>query len=237
MKIVLQKFIADSGLCSRRKAEEMIKNGQVSVNGSMAELGMRVDISDTVDVDGKRLELAKENIYIILNKPKGYTCTNREFKNEKNIFELVKIKERLFAVGRLDKNSRGLLLLTNDGATAEKLTHPRYEHEKEYIVKCKYSIGDEHFNKENILELVKKVKLGIGDEEDILRVKSIKYLKEGEFNIVLTEGKKRHIRRIFKHFDLIIVDLVRVRMGRIKLRDLKTGSWRKLTNDEKESIK
>ena len=158
--MVLQKFIASCGLCSRRKAEALIKQGRVRVNGRVIKKlsGQRVNENDKVKIDNKYLQPVKK-IYIKLNKPIGYTCTNRKFKNEKNIFDLVKYKERLFAVGRLDKASRGLILLTNDGKLAQKLMHPRYEHQKIYII----TIFSPHFliSQQFINKLILQFKKGI----------------------------------------------------------------------------
>ena len=149
MKIVLQKFIAQSGYCSRRQAEELIRLKKVLVNDELAELGMKVDQDSEVKVRGKKIAINKEKIYIALNKPKGYTCTNRQFEGERNVFNLVDVAEKLFTVGRLDKDSRGLILLTNDGDLALKMTHPRFEHEKEYMVKIfnfQFSISKQNTN-------------------------------------------------------------------------------------------
>ncbi len=222
MKMVLQKFIARSGYCSRRKAESFIVNGKVVVNGEIAYLGMRVDENDEVTICGKKLEPENKKIYIILNKPIGYICTSRRFKGEKNIFDLVKVKERLFVVGRLDKNSRGLVFLTNDGDLAQKMTHPKYEHEKEYEVQLSIS------NLQSLINgIIKKLKNGIdiGEGDGIVKVKDIKYLKDGKFKIVLTEGKKRQIRRMFKSLGFEVEDLLRIRIGNLKLGKLKKGEW------------
>ena len=240
MKIVLQKFIAQSGYCSRRQAEELIRLGKVLVNGELAELGMKADEKDEVRVRGhrqsgagKRIAINKEKIYIILNKPRDYTCTNRKFEGEKNVFDLVKIKERLFVVGRLDKDSRGLVLLTNDGDLTQKLTHPKFEHEKEYLVtitNCQLQITND--------EIIKKLKEGIeiGDGDGVVRVKNIKYLGDNKFAIILTEGKKRQIRRMFKAVGCDIKDLVRVRIGNIELEKLPEGKFRFLNESKVKKI-
>ena len=227
MKIVLQKFIAESGYCSRRQAEELIRNKKVTVNGEVAELGVKVDENDEVKVRGKKIVLNKEKIYIVLNKPKGYTCTNRQFEGEKNVFDLVKTKERLFVVGRLDKDSRGLVLLTNDGDLALKMTHPRYEHEKEYIAEIFKFSNFQIFKPERIVkEFIEGVDIGDGD--GIVRAKKVQYLGENKFKIILTEGKKRQIRRMFEAVGCEIKDLVRVRIGKIELGNLAEGKFKKI---------
>jgi len=135
MKEVLQKIIAASGIASRRGAEALIREGLVKLNGYTAKLGERADENDEIVVDGKRIQRSTRKVYIKLNKPMGYTCTNRYFKGEKNIYSLVDMPERLFAIGRLDKDSRGLVILTNDGEMTAKLTHAKFGSEKKYLVR------------------------------------------------------------------------------------------------------
>lgn len=231
MKIVLQKFIAESGHCSRRNAEELIRQGRVFVNGEKAELGMKVDGKDEVRVNKMRVASAAKKVYIILNKPKGYTCTNRQFEGEKNVFDLIGIDERLFVVGRLDKDSRGLILLTNDGDLALKLTHPRYEHEKVYIVETRLIAS---LRPDDIARKIKKG-IEIGEGDGIVKAKDAKYIGDNKFKIILTEGKKRQIRRMFKAVGCEIKDLVRVRIGNIELENLPEGKYRFL--NEKETSK
>lgn len=238
MIIPLTKYISSSGYCSRRKAEELIRLGKVEVNGERAGLGMKVSVKDKVKVNGTSLGLPEEKIYIILNKPFGYTCTSREFKGEKNVFALLKnIETRLIAslhvAGRLDKNSRGLVLLTNDGDLTELLTHPRYAHEKFYIVQIntdKKQMNTEH----GYARIVRKFKEGvdIGDGDGIVKTKAVKYLRAGKFKIVLTEGKKRQIRRMFKAVGLEVLDLQRVRIGKLQLGNLKEGEWKIINKND-----
>jgi pseudouridine synthase len=232
--IILQKFIAQSGYCSRRKAEELIRSGKVFVNNKKAELGERVSGEDEIKIDNKIIGLPENKIYIKLNKPIGYTCTNRDFLKEKNIFELLEIKERLHIAGRLDKGSRGLLLLTNDGALTERLTHPRYEHEKEYEVKIEAS---KEFKK-NCAEIRRKFLQGIdiGEGDGIAKAKEIKEISDNKFKIILAEGKKRQIRRMFKVFGLEVIDLKRIRIGNIKLGNLSSGEWEYLNEEEIRKI-
>ncbi len=226
MKIVLQKYIASSGFCSRRQAEELIRSGKVFVDDERAELGQRVYEGEEVKVDGKIIRERKEKIYIKLNKPRGYTCTSRKFDAEENVFELIDKKyDYLHVVGRLDKNSHGLVILTNDGDFTEKMTHPRYEHEKEYLVRIK----EDDFNSENIIEKLKKG-VDIGDGDGIVKVKDVEQIGEKMFKMILTQGKKRQIRRMFEALDHKVSDLERVRMGKIVLGDLKVREWEILEN-------
>jgi pseudouridine synthase len=235
MSIVLQKFIADSGHCSRREAERLIREGKVRINNKTAELGMRANPRDKVFIGKKRIFTKRENIYIVLNKPEGYVCTNRNFEDEKNIFSLIALKERLFTVGRLDKNSRGLVFLTNDGALAERLSHPRYGHEKEYEVKVK----KEDLNEEEIIRKFRKG-VDIGEGDGYVRAKAINYLGDNKFRIILTEGKKRQIRRMFRACACEVVDLVRTRIGsgegEIKLGKLPEGEWKFLEEQKIKSL-
>ncbi|OGF26902.1 hypothetical protein A2331_02525 [Candidatus Falkowbacteria bacterium RIFOXYB2_FULL_34_18] len=222
--MILQKFISQSGHCSRRKAEQLIREKMVTVNDKLAELGMKINENDGVYIGKTKIQPLAEKIYIILNKPAGYTCTNRKFKGEKNIFELVPAYPSLHAVGRLDKNSRGLLLLTNDGELTQKLTHPKYEHEKKYKVKIKEA-------KININLIINNMKSGIdiGDGDGTVKVKNIMYIKNNTFLIILTEGKKRQIRRMFTVLGYKIEDLVRIAMGKLELKNLPEGKYKHIS--------
>jgi 23S rRNA pseudouridine2605 synthase len=215
MKKPLQKFIADSGYCSRRKAESLIIEGKVKVNKEVSRMGAKVDEKDQVTIKNRTIKPQKKSIYILLNKPKGYVCTNNE--NEKDVFSLVDIKERLFVVGRLDKNSWGLVLLTNDGDLTYKLTHPSFEHEKEYIVESSREISPEN---------MERMKKGVDlKEKTKAKMKSIKRIGKNKYQIVLSEGKKRQIRRTFEVFDSTVLDLKRIRIDKYKLGNLKKGQW------------
>ncbi len=225
--MILQKFIATSGFCSRRKAKELIKMGKVKVNNQIAQSGCAVEESDVVEINNEKLELPKEKIYIKFNKPIDYVCTHGTFKGEKNIFELLPSRmNRLVIVGRLDKNSHGLIILTNDGLFAELLTHPRYENEKEYCVKI-FNPSTTQWLADKSIEIIKRFKNGIdiGEGDGIARAKNIEYLGNNNFKIILTEGKKRQIRRMFKIFGIEIKDLKRIRIGEWKLENLAEGKW------------
>jgi len=231
MKIILQKFIAESGYCSRRRAEELIKQGEVFVNGEVAEPGMKADDKDEIKIFGKIIGLPEEKIYIKINKPAGYTCTARRFPGEKYIFDLIGKKERLFIAGRLDKDSRGLILLTNDGDLTQRITHPSFGHEKKYTVKLESSVPNPEV-------VVRRLKTGIDIEEGdgVVKVKDAKCLNDKEFAITLNEGKKRQIRRMFMAFGLKVKDLVRNSIGTLELGDLPEGQWRPLKKKEIEEL-
>jgi len=233
MKIILQKIIAASGYTSRRKAEKLIRSEQVEINGQVAMIGASADPNkDKITVSGQPLSTPASPIYIKLNKPAGYVCTNRIFPGEKNIFNLLKTTERLFAVGRLDKESRGLVLLTNDGDLAQRLAHPKFQHDKVYEVKTQ-----EKITKSDSIATQFKKGVNIGEEDGVVRVKDIKYLQNGLFVITLSEGKKRQIRRMFKALDLNIIDLKRTKISSLALGNLKEGQWQYLDKEEIKKLK
>ncbi len=227
-KIPLTKYIAHAGFCSRRKAEQFIRAKQVFVNGKTAELGAMVEETDEVIIHGQKLNLATENIYIILNKPSGFTCTNRSFSDEKNIFSLlpqsITSKYKLHIAGRLDKNSRGLVLLTNDGDLTKRLTHPKFEHKKVYEVRLnKITAGKE---KEILNKLRNGINIGEGDGR--VMAKEAEYLGNKKFKITLITGKKRQIRRMFSVLGLKVTDLLRIKLAEIELNGLKEGDYKKI---------
>ncbi len=233
MKMILQKAIAESGYCSRRKAEELIRNGKVEINGSPAFIGEQADPEkDKITIQGHLLSKPEKKIYLMLNKPLDYTCTNRRFPNEKNVFDLVNLPNRLFTIGRLDKNSRGLILLTNDGDLAQKLSHPKFGHYKEYEVKIKA----ENINPSLI---VKKFSEGVdlGEGDTYVKVIKIKYLQNKIFRITLGEGKKRQIRRMFAALGAKVVNLKRISFSGLTLDNLPEGKWRYLNEEEIKKLK
>ncbi len=218
-------FVAKSGYCSRRKADILIKEGKVSVNGKVVKQPyFDVKIDDYVNAGGADLRPLQEFVYIIFNKPKGVTTTRKDrFADSKVIDFLPKELQNLYPVGRLDKDSSGLLILTNDGQLCYRLTHPKFEVEKEYLVLIggRLRSGD-----------CKAAKKGVVDEGERLKVKQIRVLKEKEdeslCKIIVGEGKKRHIRRLFKRLGFEVKELKRVRIGTIMLGDLKEGKFKKV---------
>ncbi len=226
----LQKFIAQAGVCSRRHAETLIRKGNVRINKKIALVTDRVEPDDVITVNGKIIAQIDKKIYLLLNKPVGYVCTNARFKGEKNIYQLVKIKERLFYIGRLDKNSSGLLVLTNDGDLTNKLTHPKFEHEKEYLISTKNKITDTH-----IAQLKKGVDIGDGD--GIVKAKKLSQLSDQKISVVITQGKKRQLRRMFSAVGLEIDSLTRTRIGKLELGRLPIGKSRELDKKEIKLLK
>lgn len=230
-KVRLQKYIADCGVTSRRKAEELIKLGQVEVNGSrVTSLGSRVDPDkDTVVVNGKKLHPTEKKIYLKLNKPRGIVSSCVSQRGEPTICDLIKdVDERLYPVGRLDQASEGLILLTNDGELANRLMHPRYEHEKEYLVTCRLEVTGYQ---------LQQLKSGIMLEDQKTLPAKVTLLGRKEFSIVLREGKKRQIRLMMAAVGNKVNTLKRVRIKNIMLGDLKPGQYRPLTAEELKNLR
>lgn len=227
----INKYIASCGIASRRSAEVLIKNGKISINGEIANLGDKVGENDIVKLNNKIIEPKMENTYILLNKPIGYTCTTRKFKGEKNILELINEprdkEEKFFPIGRLDKNSSGLIILTNDGDLSLKLTHPRYEHEKEYAVTVNKKIPSDA--EKNLIEGVKIENEG---REILVMAKKVKRISDNKLSIIITEGKKRQIRKMIQALGLEVIKLKRTRISGLSLGNLAPGKWRYLKDDE-----
>jgi 23S rRNA pseudouridine2605 synthase len=219
----LQKYLARAGIASRRKAEELIVAKRVKVNGRIAILGSKVQEGDEVLLDGKRVEVMTEKITYMLNKPTGYVTTAEDELGRPTVLELVPGAPGLHPVGRLDMDSEGLLLLTNDGDLTLRLTHPRYEHEKEYRVWLKE--GQPDAGALSVLE--RGLELDDGPAKAVMAK-----LSQGGCIIVLKEGRKRQVKRMMAAVGYTVTRLVRTRMARLKLGDLPTGQYRNLTEDE-----
>jgi len=213
----LQKAIANSGFTSRRKAEKLILDGKVRVNGEIIRDFIKVSDDDKIEVGNRVIKLDQERIYLKFFKPKNYVCTRAKFKNEKSIFDLLPKRFKDLKIGgRLDKDSEGLLLLSNDGSFILKTTHPRYETEKTYEVEFLSSISEE-----NITTWSKGVKIF---QEKFLPC-SVKKLSDKKIKIILREGKKRQIRKIADFFGLGVKNLKRVSIGEVGLGKLKKGEF------------
>lgn len=231
----LQKFIANSGVTSRRKAEELILEGRVKVNGNIVnKLGTKIDSeNDIVEVDGKKIEIVKKKIYVLLNKPEGYVTTLKDSHNDNIVLDLIKgINQRLFPVGRLDKDTSGLLIMTNDGDLAYKLTHPSNGVWKKYIVLVKG-----HPSKEKIEKMRKGIYID-GRKTSKAYVKLIKkHDRTSVLEISIHEGRNRQIRKMCKSIGHPVISLKRVAIGKIELNGLKKGKWRYLTDEEVNYLK
>lgn len=224
----LQKFLSAAGVCSRRKGEELIVAGKVAVNGeTVVELGTKIDPDqDRVEVDGKMIQPVHTLIYVILNKPEDYV-TSCSHPGEKVVVDLVDISERVYPVGRLDKDSTGLLLLTNDGRMHHRLAHPSFDHEKEYDVTVARPISN---------GALKKMSDGLPLMGTKTRPARITRISPRRFRMVLQEGKNRQIRRMVRKVGNEVTRLQRKRFAGIKLGNLPPGKWRHLSPSEKKSL-
>ena len=224
----LQKILSSCGAASRRKAEQLILERRVRVNGNTASLGDTADIEeDVIEVDGVRLRKQPEKVVLMLNKPRGYVCTLSDEKGRKNVSELVAdCGVRVYPVGRLDLNSEGLLLLTNDGELANRLTHPKKEVDKVYLVwLSRYIEGCE-------ASIAQPIEID-GRETRAAKVETI--TKNGEtalLRVTIHEGRNRQIRRLCERAGVTVTRLRRVQEGPVSLGDLRPGQWRYLTEDE-----
>ncbi len=232
-KIRLQKFLSEAGVASRRKAEEMIRNGSVKVNGVTAQIGDSVDPKrDTVTVKGKKVRKESNMRYILLNKPRGYVTTTDDELGRKCVLELVKdVKERVYPVGRLDRVSEGALILTNDGAFANAMMHPSRHVPKTYKVTVRPDIT---------AEKIDLLSTGIELDGRMTAPADVRIVSREEgravLEIVLYEGRNRQIRRMCEAVELEVARLRRVSIGSVKLGMLQTGEWRDLTPTEVESL-
>lgn len=217
----IQRFIALNSKYSRRAAEALIEDGRVKLNGKVInEQGIKVIPGDSVKIDNKLITPSKQNITIMLNKPSGYVTTKSDELNRKTVMDLIPYKD-LVPVGRLDKDTEGLLLFTNDGNLAYNLTHPKFEHEKEYEVKIRDPLSKE--NKE-------KLEKGVRIDGKLTAPAKIINLNHNECNIIIREGRKRQIRRMFEVVGNKVIYLKRIRIGKIKLGNLKKGKFKIINN-------
>ena len=229
VKIRINKFLADAGICSRRNAEPFILEGRVSVNKkTVTDLSLKIDSEkDKVVFDGQLVKTQSKYLYIILNKPVGY-ITSCKHKGEKTVLDLVNTTSRVFPVGRLDKDSCGLVFLTNDGNLAHKLAHPKYVHTKEYIVET-----NTHIDTEDLKKISKGILL---DGKRTLPMK-VAHISSKRFKFVLHEGKNRQIRRICFRFGAKVKNLKRVRIENLKLGNLKPGDFKLVSAADLKELK
>ncbi len=229
--IRLQSYLAKSGYGSRRSCEKIILDGRVSVNlNRVTELGVKVNEDDIVQVDGMLAEISEAVYYYALHKPKGYICSNFDPNEDRYARDLIHIKDKhlLFHIGRLDKDSSGLILYTNDGDAAFKITHPSYGIEKEYAVMTK-----EPILKEDMKKALKGLMI---DNKLPYKINSFELKTKKWVHVTLTEGKNREIRKIFDLLGYTVVKLIRLRIGTIELKDLKVGDYRPLKKNEIASL-
>lgn len=229
----LNKFISSTGLCSRRQADKLIEERRVSINGKVAEIGQIADIDDQVCVDGKLLKENNNEVYIILNKPVGITCTTeRHIKG--NIVDFINHHERIFPIGRLDKDSEGLILLTNDGDIVNKILREENNNKKEYVVTVDKNIKQEFLEgMSNGVKIYNPVK----NEYTVTKKCEVVKIKDRMFKITLSQGLNRQIRRMCSAFGYSVVKLKRIKLMNLTLESLEVGQWRNLTVSEVEKIK
>ncbi len=231
----LQKFLANQGICSRRKAEEYIINGKVKVNGkTVTELGTKVDIEkDRVEFEGKEVAIQTKKVYILLNKPIGYVTTVKDQFNRDTVMDLIKIKEKVLPVGRLDMYTSGALLLTNDGDFIYQITHPKHEIDKTYQVTVNGKITSEE---------VEKLKNGVDIGDYITKKANVRIMKiDPEKNIsrieiTIHEGKNRQVRKMCEAIGKKVIALHRSKIGSLCVKNLKLGTWRYLNSKEVEGL-
>jgi 23S rRNA pseudouridine2605 synthase len=230
----LQKLISQSGLASRRQAEKWIEEGKVLLNGRPAKLGERADLkTDRVQVNGRMLTSAQEKITVLLNKPRGYVSTLKDPEGLKLVTDLlVDIPQRLFPVGRLDFNTEGLLLLTNDGELAQHVSHPRYHVEKTYLVRIRGSLT---------APMAKQFEQGLVLDDGKTAPAKIENIRTSGsscwFELTIHEGKNRQVRRMCEALGLTVIRLKRIRLGFLDLKNVTTGRYRRLSDSEIERLR
>ena len=222
----LNKYISESGYCSRREADKLIESGRVTIDNVKATMGTKVSKGQVVRIDGKKISKDEELVYIALNKPVGITCTT-EHKVKGNIVDFVKHDKRIFPIGRLDKDSQGLIFLTNDGDIVNKILRAGNNHEKEYIVTVNKPIND---------DFVRRMSNGIRILGQVTKKCYVRKEGSNTFRIILTQGLNRQIRRMCEALGYEVTKLKRIRIMNVNLDNLKIGQWRDLTEKELKEI-
>ncbi|WP_027296550.1 pseudouridine synthase [Robinsoniella sp. KNHs210] len=223
----LNKFLAESGVCSRREADRLIESGKVTVDGQTAAMGLKVLPIQDIRVNGKRVSREEEMILLAVNKPVGIICTSEKKWGSNNIEDFLHYPKRIFSIGRLDKDSEGLLLMTNNGEILNKIMRAGNYHEKEYEVRVNRPVTD---------EFVRQMAKGVPILNTVTRPCKVEKIGEKQFRIILTQGLNRQIRRMCEALGYKVTRLVRVRIMNIRLGHLKAGTYRKLTDKEIEEL-
>ena len=222
-KIRINKFLSESGYCSRRKADKMIEDGRIKINGILCVMGEKVSMSDKISIDDKLIHFSKkEPIYIAFNKPTGVVCTTDTRVEKNNIIDYIGHPERIFPIGRLDKDSQGLILLTNDGDIVNKILRSRNNHQKEYIVRVDKPITN---------DFIQKMSNGVPILDTITKKCYVNKISNFEFKIILTQGLNRQIRRMCEVLKYKVKKLKRIRIMNIHL-NVDLGKWRNLEKKE-----
>lgn len=225
-QIRLNKFLSDAGYCSRREADRLVEQSVVKVNGKTAVMGQKVTINDSIMVKGKNISREEEQILIALNKPVGIECTT-DLNNPDNIVDFINFDKRIYPIGRLDKNSQGLILLTNDGSIVNNILKGSNYHEKEYVVTVDKPVTD---------DFIKKMSTGVRILDQVTRPCKVAKVKKHVFNIVLTQGLNRQIRRMCGELGYNVQKLKRIRIMNIELGNLPVGQYRKVTDSELKEL-
>jgi len=225
----LSKTLAAAGVASRRACEELIFDGRVKVNGEICLVPQTmVDSQDKLSVDDQEIGRAEKKLYYILNKPKGYICTAKPDRRCKLVLDLFEgVQERLFTVGRLDRDTFGMLIVTNDGHFADRVIHPRSNIQKEYLAKVQNEVTAEHLI---------RISKGIYLEETFVKPVKVTKVRRGTLKIVVKEGKKREVRHMLSIAGLDVAELTRIRIGGLRMGNLPVGTWRPLSQGEMEAI-
>lgn len=222
----LNKYLSDAGVCSRREADRFIEAGRVKVDGKPALMGQKVLPSQRIEMDGKIIKKEEEKVLLAFNKPKGIVCTTSK-KEKDNIIDFINYGKRIYPVGRLDKDSEGLILLTNQGELVDKILRGSNYHEKEYVVTV---------NKRITPEFLRAMSSGVPILDTVTRPCEIEQIDIRTFRIILTQGLNRQIRRMCEYFDYRVVDLKRVRVMNIHLGRLKSGTYRRVAGTELDEL-
>lgn len=226
-KIRINKYLSEVGFCSRREADRLLEEGRITINGMISELGTKVSDEDEIFVDGKTIKKVEEEfVYIAFNKPVGIVCTTDTKREKNNIVDYINHPKRIFPIGRLDKPSEGLILLTSDGDIVNKILRARNNHEKEYYVRVNKPITE---------KFLEKMRNGVPILDTVTKKCEVEKIDTMNFRIVLTQGLNRQIRRMCEHLDYEVKKLKRVRIMNIKL-DLPVGKWRDLTPQEMNEL-
>lgn len=226
--IRLNKYLSDAGVCSRREADRLAEQGRITLDGQTALPGSRVLTGQIVKVDGKEVTAGKEKVLIALHKPRGIVCTTDRVRERNNIIDFMQYPERIYPVGRLDKESEGLILMTNDGSIVNRILKGSTYHEKEYIVTVNRPITP---------AFLKGMSSGVEIPSGRTRPCKVRQIDEHTFSIILTQGLNRQIRYMCRHFDYHVRRLVRVRIMNIELGDLPCGKWRQVSGKELAQMK
>lgn len=226
-KTRINKYLSEVGYCSRRAADKLLEEGRIKINGQIPELGTKVSDDDVVEVDGKPIRESEDKpIYIAFNKPVGIVCTTDTKREIDNIIEYINHPKRIFPIGRLDKPSEGLILLTNDGDIVNKILRGKNNHEKEYLVRV-----DKPLNS----KFLEKMRNGVPILDTVTKKCEVERIDDMTFRIVLTQGLNRQIRRMCEFLGYEVIKLKRIRIMNIKL-DLPIGKWRDLSEDELSTL-